>query len=57
MEENGCSWPSPLWPATNENDDEDDDGDDGDDDDDDDYDDDDDDDDYISNSFSKNMFT
>ena len=49
MEENGCSWPSPLWPATNENDDEDDDGDDGDDDDDDD--------DYISNSFSKNMFT
>ena len=45
MEENGCSWPSPLWLATNENDDEDDDGDD------------DDDDDYISNSFSKNMFT
>ena len=55
MEENGCSWPSPLWPATNENDDEDDEDDDGDDDDDD-YDDDDDDD-YISNSFSKNMFT
>ena len=51
MKENGCSWPSPLWLATNENDDEDDDGDDGDDDDDDD------DDDYISNSCSKNMFT
>ena len=49
MKENGCSWPSPLWLATNENDDEDDDGDDGDDDDDDD--------DYISNSCSKNMFT